>query len=50
MPRLHSAAAVAAVCALSAAALLATPVAAIGADPGIRRAEAPAAAPGLVLI
>ncbi|WP_288872734.1 lamin tail domain-containing protein [uncultured Microbacterium sp.] len=49
MPRLHSAAAVAAVCALSAAALLAAPVAAIGADPGIRPAEAPAAAPGLVL-
>ena len=49
MPRLHSAAAVAAVCALSAAALLATPVAAIGADPGIRPAEASAAAPGLVL-
>lgn len=49
MPRLHSAAAVAAVCALSAAALLATPVAAIGADPGIRPAEATAAAPGLVV-
>ena len=50
MPRLHSAAAVAAVCALSAAALLATPAAALGADQGIRPAEpVPAAAPGLVL-
>ena len=50
MPRLQSAAAVAAVCALSAAALLATPAAALGADPGIRPAEvATSAAPGLVL-
>ena len=52
MPRLHFAAAVTAACALSAAALLATPVAAVGADPGIRPSEealgAPAAA-GLVL-
>ncbi|MDF2560829.1 MAG: hypothetical protein K0R99_2275 [Microbacterium sp.] len=49
MPRLQSAAAVAAVCALSAAALLATPTAAIGADPGARPAETVAAAPSLVL-
>ena len=49
MPRLQSAAAVAAVCALSAAALLATPAAAIGADPGIRPAETVSAAPSLVL-
>lgn len=48
MPRLHSAAAVAAVCALSAAALLATPAAAIGADPGIP-SETVSAAPSLVL-
>ncbi|MGO4489744.1 lamin tail domain-containing protein [Microbacterium sp. 2RAF4] len=49
MPRMHRAAAVTAVCALSAAALLATPVAAVGADPGIRPAEAISAAPSLVL-
>lgn len=52
MPRLHYAAAVTAVCALSAAALLATPVAAVGADPGIRPVEeAPGvtASAGLVL-
>ncbi|WP_223626491.1 lamin tail domain-containing protein [Microbacterium sp. EST19A] len=52
MPRLHHAAAVTAVCALSAAALLATPVAAVGADPGIRPAEEALGAPaatGLVL-
>ncbi|WP_136055439.1 lamin tail domain-containing protein [Microbacterium sp. K24] len=52
MPRLHYAAAVTAACALSAAALLAAPVAAVGADSGIRPSEealgAPAAA-GLVL-
>ncbi|MBP5802562.1 lamin tail domain-containing protein [Microbacterium maritypicum] len=48
MPRLHSAAAVAAVCALSAAALIATPAAAIGADPGIP-SETVSAAPSLVL-
>ena len=49
MPRLQSAAAVAAVCALSAAALLATPAAAIGADPEIRAAAEIPAAPTLVL-
>lgn len=51
MPRSHFAAAVTAVCALSAAALLATPVAAVGADPGIRHAEEAVGAPaaGLVL-
>lgn len=52
MPRLHHAAAVTAVCALSAAALLATPVAAAGADTGIRPfEETPGAtgASGLVL-
>lgn len=48
MPRLHSAAAVAAVCALSAAALLATPAAAIGADPA-SPSETVSAAPSLVL-
>ncbi|WP_350352961.1 lamin tail domain-containing protein [Microbacterium sp. A8/3-1] len=52
MPRLHFAAAVTAACALSAAALLATPAAAVGADPGIRPfEEAPGATAtaGLVL-
>lgn len=51
MPRLHHAAAVTAVCALSAAALLASPVAAVGDDPGIRPSQEALAAPsaGLVL-
>lgn len=49
MPRLHRAAAVTAVCALSAAALLATPIAAIGDDPGIRPSVATSTAPSLVL-
>lgn len=46
MPRLHHAAAVTAVCALGAAVLIATPVAA---DTGIRPAEVAPAASGLVL-
>ncbi|MBT2485106.1 MULTISPECIES: lamin tail domain-containing protein [unclassified Microbacterium] len=49
MPRLHFAAAVTAACALSAAALLATPIAATGADSGIRPTEEIAAAPALVI-
>lgn len=49
MPRMHRAAAVTAVCALSAAALLAAPAVAIGADPGIRPTDAISAAPSLVL-
>lgn len=49
MPRLQSAAAVAAVCALSAAALLATPAAALGADSGLRPTAPAEAAPSLVL-
>lgn len=49
MPRLHHAAAVTAVCALSAAALLASPVAAVGADTGIRPSEVAPGTAGLVL-